>query len=29
MGVCETAEHYGQWAPGSEQDRICRSVYGG
>ncbi|WP_051969727.1 hypothetical protein [Kitasatospora azatica] len=29
MGICDAAEHFGQWAPGSEQERLCRSVYGG
>ncbi|MCU7820876.1 hypothetical protein KSNIM_04200, partial [Kitasatospora sp. DSM 101779] len=27
--VCEEAERQGQWAPGSEQARTCRSLYGG
>jgi hypothetical protein len=28
MGLCDAAEYYGQWPPGSEQERLCRSVYG-
>ncbi|WP_344627513.1 hypothetical protein, partial [Kitasatospora arboriphila] len=27
--VCAEAERQGQWAPGSEQARICRNLYGG
>ncbi|MBB4927092.1 hypothetical protein FHR34_006085 [Kitasatospora kifunensis] len=28
-GVCGLAQTYGQWPPGSEQEQICRGVYGG
>ncbi|TWF73864.1 hypothetical protein [Kitasatospora viridis] len=28
-GMCALAEKYGQWPPGSEQERLCRGVYGG
>ncbi|MEU8349149.1 hypothetical protein [Streptomyces sp. NPDC048845] len=26
--VCDMGERYGRWAEGSEQERICRGVYG-
>ncbi|KQV12389.1 MULTISPECIES: hypothetical protein [unclassified Kitasatospora] len=29
LQVCAEAERLGQWAPGSEQARICHSLYGG
>ncbi|MFD9129815.1 hypothetical protein [Kitasatospora sp. NPDC059571] len=29
LKVCAAAERQGQWLPGSEQARICRSLYGG
>ncbi|MGE7434315.1 hypothetical protein [Kitasatospora sp. NPDC001175] len=28
LRVCAEAERLGQWAPGSEQARICRGLYG-
>ncbi|MFE9423742.1 hypothetical protein ACFYNO_12370 [Kitasatospora sp. NPDC006697] len=28
-GMCALAEQYGQLTPGSEQERLCRGVYGG
>ncbi|WP_354638411.1 hypothetical protein [Kitasatospora camelliae] len=29
LHVCAEAERLGRWAPGSEQARICRGLYGG
>ncbi|MFD0568245.1 hypothetical protein ACFQ0T_01790 [Kitasatospora gansuensis] len=29
LQVCAEAERLGQWAPGSEEARVCRSLYGG
>ncbi|MFC5888729.1 hypothetical protein [Kitasatospora aburaviensis] len=29
LGMCDAAERLGQWAPGSQQAKLCRGVYGG
>ncbi|MFE2174781.1 hypothetical protein ACFXAM_17135, partial [Kitasatospora sp. NPDC059462] len=26
--ICDQAERFGRWAAGSEQARLCRSIYG-